>query len=141
MVGKPGRSGAPKGNVNGLTSGASVKRLTVGELPSKMIAVKREGRAYRREMEAAVVAIKGEIGITDAHLIDTASAAVIQAGVCRWLLRNRIDTMNTSDIRGCQTDIVKAKERRDAAVRALGLDAKPQAPWLLPAPKVTDVED
>ena len=120
------RRGPPKGSMNALRNGSRVNlnRLTVGELPSKMIAVKREGRAYRRGLEAAVVKSKGEISLTDAHLIDTASAAVIQAGVCRWLLRNRIETMTTADIRGTQADIVKAKERRDAAVRLLQLDVK-----------------
>ena len=128
--------------MNGLKTGTNVRRLTVGELPSKMIAVKREGRAYRRELEAAVVAVKGSIGITDAHLIDTASAAVIQAGVCRWLLRNKLETMTTADIRGCQADIVKAKERRDSAVRQLGLDVKTDI-WdsLSKPPRITDVEN
>jgi hypothetical protein len=117
------------GNMNGLKTGRKVKRLTVGELPASMVAIKREGRAYRRELEAAVVGAKGEIGLTDSHLIDTAAAATIQAGVCRWLLRNRIETMSVSDIRGAMSDIVKAKERRDAAVRALQLDAAAPAPW------------
>jgi hypothetical protein len=119
------------GNKNALRNGRrlNVKRLTVGELPGSMIAVKREGRAYRRELEAEVIRAKGEINTTDAHLIDTAAAATIQAGICRWLLRHKVETMSTSDIRGCTSDIVKAKERRDAAVKALGLDAAPNAPW------------
>lgn len=122
------RRGPPPGSMNALRNGSRVNlnRLTVGELPAKMIAVKREGRAYRRGLETAVLKAKGEISLTDAHLVDTASAAVIQAGVCRWLLRNRIETMSTADIRGTQADIVKAKERRDAAVRALQLDVKPE---------------
>jgi hypothetical protein len=36
--------------------------------------------------------------------------------------------MSTSDVRGCSSDITKAKERRDAAVRALGLDIEVD-PW------------
>jgi hypothetical protein len=125
------RPGGQPGNTNGLTSGSKMQRLTVGELPNTMIAVKREGRKYRRDLERLVLAAKDEIGVTDAHLIDTASAATIQAGVCRWLLRNKIDSMSVSDIRGTQADIVKAKERRDAAVKALGLDKPPQNPWIV----------
>lgn len=130
MAGKPGRSGPKPGNKNALKNGSRINanRLVVGELPASMIAVKREGRAYRRDLEAIVLATKGEIGLTDAHHIDTASAATIAAGIARWLLRNKIDTMTTADIRGCSADIVKAKERRDAAVRALDLD-KEADPW------------
>ena len=134
MAGKPGRSGPPPGNTNGLRNGSHVRRLTVGELPASMVAVKREGRAYRRELEAEVLRAKGEINTIDAHLIDTAAAATIQAGICRWLLRHKVSTMSTSDIRGCTSDIVKAKERRDAAVRLLNLDAAPTAPWVIAAP-------
>ena len=133
MGGKPGRSGPRKGNLNGLKNGRKLnaKRLVVGELPSKMIAVKREGRAYRRELEKAVIAVHGEIDMVKSHHIDTASAATIQAGINRWLLRNRLNTMSTADIRGCSSDIVKAKERRDAAVKALQLDAPPADPWMM----------
>jgi hypothetical protein len=128
MAGKPGRSGPRPGNLNGLKNGSKLsrRRLTVGELPKQLLSVRREGRAYRRALEAEVLAVKGAIGLTDSHLIDTASAATIQAGICRWLLRQKIGTMSTAEIRGCTQDIVRAKERRDAAVKALGLDVPPE---------------
>jgi hypothetical protein len=131
MAGKPGRSGPPKGNLNAARNGTrlDIKRLTVGELPATMVAIKREGRSYRRDLEAEVLRVKGEINTVDSHLIDTAAAATIQAGICRWLLRHKIKTMSTSDIRGCTSDIVKAKERRDAAVKALNLNAPTPDPW------------
>ena len=128
MAGKPGRSGPRKGNMNAIKNGSKLnaKRLVVGELPAKMIACKREGRKYRRDLEAEVLDIKGGINTIDCHRIDTAAAATIQAAICRWLLRHKLDDMNTSDIRGCTSDIVRAKERRDSAVRALQLDVKPE---------------
>lgn len=128
---------AGKANLNALKTGHSVThRLTVGELPHEMIAVKREGRAYRRDLEACVIQAKKEVSFTDSHLIDTAAAATIQAGICRWLLRNRIKVMSVTDIRGCTADIVKAKERRDAAVKALNLNAPPPNEWdVIDAPK------
>jgi len=131
MAGKKGKSGPTKGNLNALRNGGrlEVKRLTVGELPTKMIAIKREGRKYRRDLEAEVLAIKGEISTIDSHHIDTAAAATIQAGICRWLLRHKLETMSTADIRGCTADIVKAKERRDTAVKQLELNAPPANPW------------
>ena len=100
--------------------------MTVGNLPKQLLAVRREGRAYRRDLEAGVLTAKGDISLTDAHLIDTAAAATIQAGICRWLLRKKLSTMTTADVRGCTQDIVKAKERRDNAVKALGLDVSPE---------------
>lgn len=127
----PGKPGPPKGSMNALRRGGTVnpKRLVVGELPSRMVAVKREAREYRRTLEAEVVEVKGQIDTTDAHLIDTAAAATVQAGICRWLLRNKVASMSVSDIRNCSSDIVRAKERRDAAVRALKLDAPEPDPW------------
>jgi hypothetical protein len=126
-----GKRGAPKGNKNALRNGSKLNahRLVVGELPMTMVMVKREACAYRRNLEAEVLSIKGSINATDAHLIDTAAAATIQAGVCRWLLRHKVEQMSVSDIRGCTADIVKAKERRDAAVKALQLNVKPVEPW------------
>ena len=143
--GKKGRSGRKAGHIGALKNGTGHKpkrRLTVGELPATMVSVKREGCKYRRDLEAEVLLVKGDINLVDAHLIDTASAATIQAGICRWLLRHKLDTMNTNDIRGCTADIVKSKERRDKAVQQLHLDAKPEAPWVLDAPVVgeTDAE-
>lgn len=131
MAGKAGQSGPLPGNLNALKTGHKVgrKRLVIGDLPKELISVRREGRAYRRALEAEVMALKGEVNTADAHLIDTATAATIQAGICRWLMRNKIGTMSVADIRGCSQDQVKAKERRDAAVRALALDTPPPAPW------------
>lgn len=137
MAGKKGRSGPRPGSLNALKNGSklSMKRLTVGELPKQLLSVRREGRAYRRTLEAEVLKVKGEITLTDGHLIDTASAATIQAGICRWLLREKIGEMNPAEIRGCTQDIVKAKERRDAAVRGLGLERQPDPmPWVVATP-------
>lgn len=140
MAGVKGKSGPKPGNLNALRNGSKLNanRLVVGELPGTMVSVKREGRKYRTELEAATLHEKGTIDLVDAHHIDTATAATVQAGVCRWLLRNRLETkddegkvvarMSISDIRGCQADIVKAKQQRDRAVEALHLDVE-SAPW------------
>jgi hypothetical protein len=132
--------------MNALKNGRQldVSRLTVGELPAKMISVKREGRRYRRSLEAIVLQRKGRIDTIDAHLIDTAAAATIQAGINRWLLRNKLETMTTADIRGCTADIVKAKERRDASVKALELDGTDDpfdALYSTPTVEDTDLAD
>ena len=130
--------GAPAGNVNALKNAkkASLRRLTVGELPKPLLSVKREGRAYRRALEAEVLAVKGEVSTTDCHLVDSATAATIHCGIVRWLLRSKISTMSTSDILACSRELVKGKQARDQAVKALGLDAPPSAPWIMDMPSL-----
>jgi hypothetical protein len=88
--------------------------------------VKREGRAYRRLLEAEYLRVRGEIDITAAHHIDTASAATVHGGVCRWLLRQKIATMTTADILACSRELMKAKQVRDGAVKALELGKVPE---------------
>jgi hypothetical protein len=141
--GKPGRCGPAKGNINGLKNGTrALNRLVVGELPKQLLSVRREGRAYRRNLESAVLSARGNISTTDCHHIDTASACTIHAGICRWLLRNKISTMTTADVLNCSREITKAKAGRDAAIRALNLDVKPEAPWAIEttADSPTDLE-
>jgi hypothetical protein len=128
MAGKAGRSGPKKGAMNALKTGAGIARtrLVVGELPKQLLSVRREGRSYRRALESAVLNTRSEITATLAHHIDTASAATIHAGICRWLLRNKIATMTTADILACSRELIKAKQARDAAVKLLELDVQPE---------------
>jgi hypothetical protein len=115
-----------RGIRNALKNGSRLNphRLVVGELPPSMSRPKREGCKYRRDLERQVVDVKGEISHKDAHAIDTATGAVLAAAVCRWLLRNKMEKMSPADIRSCMAEITKMKEKRDAAVRLLELDAK-----------------
>ncbi|MBU0718579.1 MAG: hypothetical protein KJ749_10055, partial [Planctomycetes bacterium] len=130
MAGKAGRSGPRAGNLNALKTATKVgRRLVVGELPKQLLSVKREARAYRRGLEDAVLAAHNEITTTHSHHIDTASAATIHGGICRWLMRTKIATMNTAEILACSRELVKAKAARDAAVRLLDLDRPPANPW------------
>ncbi len=79
---------ASKTNLNAATHGGILTRLTLGELPTKMRRQLSPARAYRRDLEAAVMNVKGEVNLSDAHLIDEAAAAEIHASICRWLLRD-----------------------------------------------------
>ena len=111
-------------------NGLTYRRLVVGELPKKMLAVKREALVYRRALEAEVLAVKGDISFVDAHLIDSASAATMAAGICRWRMRHKLDEMAGKDIEQSAMNILKAKGVRDTAIKALDLDAPPVAPWI-----------
>jgi len=115
---------APKNNVNAAKNGTRLVRLTVGELPLKLNKVKVEARAYRRSLEEAIIEVRGEVSVTDAHAIDTAAAATIHAGICRWLLREKLPTMNANDVLACSREMLRAKEARDRAVRLLKLDRR-----------------
>lgn len=132
MAGQAGRSGPKPGNLNAARNGTHVARhrLTVGNLPKELLAVRREGRAYRRALESAVIEAKGLISVTDAHHIDSATAATIQAGICRHLLRTKIKEMKTTDVLNCTQAMTRAKQARDAAVKALNLDQPAAPPWL-----------
>lgn len=113
---------APKGNLNTAKHGGQISRLTLGSLPTSMARHVRKGCKYRRELEELVLHERGEVSLADAHIIDEAATAEIHAGVCRWLLRERLQQMSPSDIARCSEQIVKAKQARNKAFRDLGLD-------------------
>lgn len=127
MVGIKGRSGPRKGVPR--RNGTGLTRLTLGELPATMRRQTQQARKYRRGLEALVMGKKGQVDATDAHLIDEAASAEVHACVCRWLLRTRLEKMSVSDVARCSEQIVKAKRSRNAAVKQLGIDAKPESPW------------
>jgi len=124
-------SGPKAGNKNAMRTGTGIdrRRLVVGELPRELICVRKEGRAYRVQLEKAVLEAHGEISVTAAHHLDTATAATVQAAIIRWCLRRRFASLSTSEVLACSRELVKAKKDRDAAVRALDLDAPPPNPW------------
>jgi hypothetical protein len=119
--------GAPRGHLNALRTGEKLKlsRLIVGKLPKKMLRVQRSAQAYRRQLEAAVIERHGEVGVVHAHLVDTATAAELHSGICRWLLREKLDTMPTADVLACSSQILKSKEVRDRALKCLDLEGQP----------------
>ena len=102
-------------------SGTNTTRLVLGELPKSMCRQTQNGRRYRRMLEEAITELRGEVNLTDAHLVDEASQAEMHAGLCRWLMRNKLDTMSVADIRACSEQILKAKTARNKAVERLKL--------------------
>ena len=114
----------PRHNLNAARNGTRLTRLTVGELPRQLNHVKIEGRRYRRALEAVCGDVHGEVSVTDVHSIDTATAATVHAGICRWLLREKIGVMASADILACSREMLRAKETRDRAVRLLRLDSR-----------------
>jgi len=141
MAGIKGKSGPKKGCLNAVKNGTSLTRLTLGELPTTMRRQTQAARKYRRSLEALVMAAKGEVNATAAHLIDEAAAAEVHASVCRWLLRTRLEKMSVSDVARCSEQIVKAKTMRNRAVERLKIDAPPPAPWAIDVPSKGEETD
>lgn len=123
------RRGPPLANINASANGSRISRLTLGELPNKMRRQLQNARKYRRYLESLCVDAHGEVNATHAHLIDEAAAAEVHASICRWLLRQRLEKMSTSDITRCSEQIMKAKTVRNKAIERLKLNAPPPDPW------------
>jgi len=62
-----------------------------------------------------------------AHHIDAAATHEQHGAVCRWLLRQRIETMATPDIIKCSQAIAQAKDARNRAMTLLGLNRNTQS--------------
>jgi hypothetical protein len=133
-----GKRGPPQFSINGAKTGANISRLTLGELPNTMRRQLQNARKYRRFLEDLVVDVRGEVNVTDAHLIDEAAKAEIHASVCRHLMRKRQDKMSVSDIARCSEQILKATTARNKAVMQLKLNAPPPDPWSVIDGKLTD---
>ena len=142
--------GARRGNRNRLSSG--LRTLVLGRYPDGCSYVAKLANAMRRQIEAAVVALRGEIGIHDAGLIQSACRHESRALLLqRWLrvAPNRQDTRKAKAVDGMAVAISessgidtmqrvtileaigRATDSRDRCLRMLGLDkpAKPANPW------------
>lgn len=143
--------GAPQGNKNHLKNGTRVvvSRLVVGELPSEMIAVKREARAYRRSLEVEVLSCRNKATVEevvaasrswkawesfvnermnyeDKNYVAAATQQTLAIGINRWLLRNRFEQMSVSDIRACNKEMRDAAKERAKTIREMGLNVEPE---------------
>ena len=114
-------------NTGPLRTGARTSRLVLGKLPRKLQRLERGINQYREALETAVVERWGEISIADAHSINLAATAELQAAIAYWALRQRADSMSTADTLACGEAITKARTKRNQAVAALKLDRPTQA--------------
>ena len=128
------RIGPPKGSLNALRTGASLGRdgLVIGNIPIK--SVRDQARAYRRQLVAVVLQVRGyveyvDLSATDKHGIHAATTAVAHGAICRWLLRTKLKGMPTADVRATSKEIKAAASDAAREVRALNLDAPPPSPW------------
>jgi cytosine/adenosine deaminase-related metal-dependent hydrolase len=116
------KGGGKPGNKNALRHG-----LRASNLPPGCGGIANSTDDYRNGLEAAELAARGCISITAAGHINTATRWERTAQLLARWLRLRCDTMSDADRLAYATGIAKASECRDRAVRALNLDAEPDA--------------
>jgi len=121
FCGVKGRSGAPKGNTNAIRHG-----LKGGKLPADCQYIENRCNALRRQVEAALIAVKGAIGIVDAAAVNSVLKWERHGLLAAHWLRKEAAKLNPSERLKFSEAIAKASDARDKALRSLSLDVKPE---------------
>ena len=119
--GKKGRSGPPLGSANGLRHG-----MAGGKLPKGCQYVENRVNNLRRQVEAAVVKLKGEINIVDAAAINSILKWERYSLLAAHWLRHEAERLTPSDRLRFSEAIAKGSDNRDRNIRLLGLNVKPE---------------
>mgnify|MGYP000920182634 CR=1 FL=1 len=119
----PKPNGAPVGNTNALKHGLRTKRLLpLGDLGKGYKLVERSLRAFRRSLEAAVIARHGEITLTLGAIICTAMRCEQSCQLSQRALRDA-GKLTPSERLSFHRELRLASEQRDRNIRLLGLVA------------------
>ena len=117
---EPLKQGAQPGNDNAARHG-----LRGGSVPRPFKYCERQANAFRRAVESAVVADRGEVWVGDGTLISTAHRAELGAQIFMGMFKRGEDgkgrKLSTTELIGCVEKMVKCSESRDKAVKALKL--------------------
>lgn len=116
ICGKPGRSGPAKGNRNALRHG-----LKAGKLPVKCQYIENRINALRRQLEDAVILVRGEIGIIDAANINSAVKWERHGLLAAHWLRHEVEKLSPTDRLKFSEQVAKASDNRDKAMRLLNI--------------------
>ncbi|HUY91387.1 MAG TPA: hypothetical protein VMV10_21795 [Pirellulales bacterium] len=120
--------GAPEGNRNNLRHGLRADptkqyvRLTLGALPRSLGRVERDAYEYRASLEAAVVTAHGEISLSMAHAVDTATRWFRHGQAALAWLRQHEAEMSHDQRLSYSREIARAAAERDKAIERLRLD-------------------
>ena len=124
---------APPGNTNGLKHGGRSRRLrahlTIGHLGKSFRRAVDNAQEYRRHLEEQTFAVHGEIGTVRAHLIDAACGLELHGGVCRWIMRKKLNDMSPTDVANVSAQLARSRVERNRTVIALKLDQTDQSLW------------
>lgn len=140
--GKKGRSGPSKGNQNATRHG-----MKGSKLPKGLEYIELRVNSLRRQVEEAIIQLKGSIGIVDAAAVNSILKWERHGLLAAHWLRKEADKLSAGDRLRFSEAIAKASDNRDRNIKALGLDrdqaedvlgqlyGKPTK--LLPAPEAT----
>jgi hypothetical protein len=131
--GKRGRSGPAKGNANAMRHG-----MRGGKLPAGCQYIEQRVNSLRRQVEAAIVEAKGEIGIVDAAAVNSILKWERHGLLAAHWLRKEADKLSAADRLRFSEAIAKASDARDRNIRSLGLDVKDDRPWIDATPTPND---
>lgn len=123
----PARIGPPIGNFNALRNGSRSVRPPLPVLPRCLRRQEENCRKFRRELEAAVIAVRGQISLKDALLINEACVGELHSSVCAHCLRSKFDELSVADQIKCSEGIVRGKTMRNRAYEKLGLDTSEES--------------
>ena len=140
FCGKPGRSGPPKGNTNGMRHG-----LRAGKLPKDARYIENRLNAFRRTLEQAVLDSRNEVNLTDAACIQTCIRWERHAELAQRWLTKAGDTLKPAERLNFSREIARASAERDKSIAALRIDRDAKdnaidALYALPGPKGDDNE-
>jgi hypothetical protein len=117
FVGRKGRSGVPRDTRNNLRHG-----LQSSKLPTGCKHVENSVNRLRRRLEDAVLALKGDISITDAAYINTVLKHERHGQLASTWLRRQYEELSALERLKFSEAIAKSSDCRDKAIRALRLD-------------------
>ena len=119
--GKPGQSGAPKGNRNALRHG-----LKCGKCPPDAMYIEHQVNSLRRQLEDAVLAQHGEVSLVHAGIIQTSCKWEKHGALATRWLRLKGDQLKPTEVLQFSREIARASSERDKAIAALDLNRGPQ---------------
>lgn len=114
---KTGKRGGQIGNRNALRHG-----LRGGKVPPGAEYVEKFVNALRRQVEDQVLALRGEVTLTDAAHINSVLKWERHGKLAEFWLRKEADNLTVSDRLRFSEAIAKASDNRDKAIRALKLE-------------------
>jgi hypothetical protein len=114
-----------KGNKNATTSG----RFVVGLLPAKLRNIERQVSNFRRMVEEAVIAARGELTILDQANITTAARWERVSQCCTHWLRKSYEEMGHADRLSYSRETAHASAERDKSLKLLRLDKVVADAW------------
>lgn len=111
------KGGAPRGNVNAQRHG-----MRGGTLPKGCRYIEHRVNTLRREVEAAILEAKGEIGIVDAAAVNSILKWERHGLLAAHWLRHEAEKLSAGDRLRFSEAVAKASDNRDRNIRVLGLD-------------------